>query len=244
MKEFTKTKFLGLQEIQQHKKCAQQLLKMYLSPMPEKELENYNRLVEWMGLMPMASIDKKKIADQYHWHLKQGKINIQEHRLLPAIRKGDKAIAASPWPIAVYLDKLRSAHNVGSILRTIEALSFGRVYFSEQMPSEEHQQVQKVSMGTHKWVECFSNVPLKDLPKPIIALETSSSAIPLFDYLFPDEFTLVVGNEEYGCSEETLQQADVLVEIPLRGRKNSLNVANAFAIAAAEISRQKQACHG
>jgi tRNA G18 (ribose-2'-O)-methylase SpoU len=37
--------------------------------------------------------------------------------------------------------------------------------------------------------------------------------------------------------------ADYLVEIPLRGRKNSLNVANAYAIAAGEISRQKSLTH-
>ena len=41
-----------------------------------------------------------------------------------------------------------------------------------------------------------------------------------------------VGNEEYGCSKELLQEADMIINIPLRGVKNSLNVAQSFAVAA------------
>ena len=52
--------------------------------------------------------------------------------------------------------------------------------------------------------------------------------------------TFPLGNEEYGCSKETLAMADYLLTIPLYGRKNSLNVSNAFAIAAQEICRQKR----
>ncbi|MGA8165369.1 MAG: TrmH family RNA methyltransferase [Waddliaceae bacterium] len=50
----------------------------------------------------------------------------------------------------------------------------------------------------------------------------------------------MVGNEEYGCSTEVKRCGQIFLEIPLRGRKNSLNVANAFAIAAAEMTRQKE----
>ncbi|MCE2983540.1 MAG: TrmH family RNA methyltransferase, partial [Parachlamydia sp.] len=91
-----------------------------------------------------------------------------------------------------------------------------------------------------QWVSCFKEIPLSQLKKPIIALETATGAHNLYDFSFPSSFTLVVGNEEYGCSDETLHLADEWVEIPLRGRKNSLNVANAFAIAAGEIARQKK----
>lgn len=70
-------------------------------------------------------------------------------------------------------------------------------------------------------------------------METAAEAIPITDFEFPETFTLVIGNEEYGCSDAILAQADYVIKIPLRGRKNSLNVANAFAIAAAEISRQR-----
>jgi tRNA G18 (ribose-2'-O)-methylase SpoU len=48
----------------------------------------------------------------------------------------------------------------------------------------------------------------------------------------------MLGNEEYGLSEEALSLRDETVKIPLHGFKNSLNVAAAFAIAAGVISHQ------
>jgi tRNA G18 (ribose-2'-O)-methylase SpoU len=144
------------------------------------------------------------------------------------------------WPIAIYLDNLRSAHNVGSVIRTVEALAIGSLYFSCQTPFITHQQVQNTAMGSTQWVSCYQGVDLSSLPRPIVVLETSPEALSLYEFIFPSSFTLVIGNEEYGCSDETLKLADYLVEIPLRGCKNSLNVANAFAIAAGEISRQKR----
>ena len=93
-------------------------------------------------------------------------------------------------------------------------------------------------MGSYRYVKCTKVANISDLPKPLILLETCENAVPLKTFHFPKKFTLVVGNEEHGCSQELLKAADNIVKIPLRGRKNSLNVANAFAIAAAEIVEQ------
>lgn len=90
-------------------------------------------------------------------------------------------------------------------------------------------------MGTSSLVPCFQHVPLTSLPRPFIALETSDDAIPVSDFIFPETFTLILGNEEYGISEETLAEVDMLVEIPLVGKKNSINIACAFAVAAERI---------
>ena len=48
----------------------------------------------------------------------------------------------------------------------------------------------------------------------------------------------MLGNEEYGLTEEALSLSDKVVQIPLFGFKHSLNVASAFAIAAGVISHQ------
>jgi tRNA G18 (ribose-2'-O)-methylase SpoU len=153
---------------------------------------------------------------------------------------GDKLhIKNEPLKTSIYLDNIRSAHNVGSIIRTTEAFSLGTLHFSDKTPYIDNKQVKDTAMGTQGWVECRSNMLLKDLPRPIIILETAHNAIPIHDFIFPDQFTLVVGNEEYGCSDESIQLADIALEIPLVGKKNSLNVANAFAIAAYEIRKQR-----
>ena len=159
--------------------------------------------------------------------------------MLPHVKKGDREQALEAWPIAVYLDNIRSAHNVGSMIRTTEALSLGSMYFSERTPFTDHQQVKNTSMGAYQWVECHQGFSLSDLFQPIIVLETTDEALSLYDFIFPPTFTLVVGNEEYGCSESSLQCADYFLRIPMRGRKNSLNVANAFAMVAGEIYKQR-----
>lgn len=240
---FTKRKFLALPDMQRHKKCAELLRqayeKMAAGAQAEQELSVYNMLMEWSGCPGIKNPSPKEISDSFHHHAALGAVHHKEHRLLPSIRTGDKAAGAAPWPIAIYLDNIRSAHNVGSILRTVEAFSLGSVHFSPNTPFATHKQVQDAAMGAAAWVDCHSDASLDRLPKPIFALETSDTAAPLYDFPFPEAFTLVIGNEEYGCSDDTLKKADALIEIPLRGRKNSLNVANAFSIAAAEISRQR-----
>jgi len=55
---------------------------------------------------------------------------------------------------------------------------------------------------------------------------------------FPLPCALILGNEALGVSRPALEAADELVEIPMMGFKNSINVAVAFAIAVYEIQRQ------
>lgn len=247
MRRFSPKKFLLLPLPQKHKKCAELLRSIYFSlfvDCTEKEkafsdLVHYNQIQEWMHGVSLAVHDVFTISDRYHWHLKNAHVSLKEHNLLPDVQRRDRPKKKSPsLSVAVFLDRLRSAHNVGSILRTVEAFALGKVYFSSHTPFIDQKQVKDTSMGTFEWIDCIKNASLMDLPKPIIALETCKEAIPLSSFLFPPIFSLVIGNEEYGCSPEVLKAADYIVEIPLHGRKNSLNAANAFAIAAAEIRRQ------
>lgn len=243
MFDFTKKKFLSQPITRQHKKCSELLRLIY--DMYEKEewsadWEDYLQLLKWMGeALPEKPTSIKTIADIYHTHLKKGAISKKEHHLLPQIRLGDRSEGEKIFPISIYLDGIRSAHNVGSIIRTTEAFSLGKLYFSSLTPPETHKQVKDAAMGTEKWVSCHPHADLSTLPRPFIAMETSDQALSLYDFHFPESFTLIMGNEEVGCSDEALSLSDYLIEIPMRGRKNSLNVANAFAIVANEICRQK-----
>lgn len=243
MFNFTKRKFQSFPEQKQHKKCAELIRFLYEQKDGDTQkqlLEIYTIWQAWMGIILSPIHNAKTLIDRFHHHLKLGQVALKEWNLLSCISTGDRETAREePGTVSIYLDGIRSAFNVGSIVRTVEALSLGTLYFSKDTPFIDHSQVQKTSMGAYQWVHCMQNVPLCELPKPIVALETSSSATSLYDFIFPECFSLVLGNEEYGCSELTLKQIDFLVEIPMCGRKNSLNVANAFALAAGEIRRQK-----
>lgn len=235
---FTKRKFLSFPPQQQHKKCAEWLREIYERKLESETKAHYFELLSWMNEPFPTLLTKKDVADAYHQHLKKANQSLKEHHLLPQVHTKDRESGENYYPIAIYLDHIRSAHNVGSIVRTLEAFRLGDLYLSEDTPNLDHKQVKDAAMGAGPWVN-WRQVSLDKLPRPMIVMETSPDAIPVYDFLFPETFTLVLGNEEYGCSDAILEKADHIITIPLRGRKNSLNVANAFAIAAAEIARQR-----
>ncbi|MBB64123.1 MAG: tRNA (guanine-N2)-dimethyltransferase [Waddliaceae bacterium] len=239
---FSKKKFDLLSNEQKHKKSAELLRAIYDALLQKKNCieaeKHYNELQNWL-ISPLLNIwTPETISQRYHEHLALCDQQHKEHNLLQSVKTEDRKEAAPLLDIHIYLDHIRSAHNVGSILRTTEAFGLGTLYFPESAINPEHSQVKKTSMGCSEWVEWHANAQLKKLHQPIIIAETSSVAIPLSDFIFPSQFTLVLGNEEYGCSQEVLDHADYIIEIPLSGRKNSLNVANAYTAIAYEISRQ------
>ena len=72
----------------------------------------------------------------------------------------------------------------------------------------------------------------------IYALETTTKAKDISKAEFKKPCVLILGNEALGISEETLKLADEIIQIPLLGWKNSLNVGVCTAICCYEISRQ------
>lgn len=245
--KFTSKKFLSLKIKQQHKKLSEIVRKIY-EDYVKQDIKNdeliqfYNQICEWIGQKPILDFDLEQLSCSFHWHLSLSKQSLKEHRLLPCISSKDRQINSTRdfLPIDIYLDHLRSAHNVGSIIRTVEAMRIGAVHFSSEMMSTKHPQVIKTSMGSHAFVSCLECEDIKKLKKPLLVLETCDQAVSVYDYKFPSTFTLVLGNEEFGVSRSIFEQADVFLNIPMYGVKNSLNVANAFALVCGEIRRQKQ----
>jgi tRNA G18 (ribose-2'-O)-methylase SpoU len=218
-------------------KIAAKLLRAFHEQKEARTLLLYRKVESWSGLPPLPEEEFDTLSDRYHFHLEKAKISLKEHDLLfPPFHQMDTPKQVPYLPIAIYLDSLRSAFNVGSILRTTEAFRLGKVCFGKTTPYIDNPKVQKTSMCAFDKVVCEQNPPLETLPRPLIALETAPGAPSIFDFAFPESFTLMLGNEEYGLSKELLLKSDAIVTIPLYGFKNSLNVASAFAIAAGVIS--------
>jgi tRNA G18 (ribose-2'-O)-methylase SpoU len=228
---------------QQHRKCAQILRTLYESRFRKENgdplLGHYRDMAAWMGLSLPPLLSLETISDLYHEHLRQSGYAVKEHNFLPKLKSQDRLQGEDFLPISIYLDHVRSAYNVGSILRTTEAMRLGSLSFSEKTPSIDNEKVRKTSMESYSLISATSDASLDPLPRPWIGLDTSENAVSLYDFIFPKEFTLILGNEEYGIHPSILQQLDYLLEIPLQGCKNSINVACAYAIAAFEIRRQK-----
>ena len=235
--DFTKRKFLSLKESLQHKKASELLKELFASEKKTPLIRAYQSMEDWLELPNLDFLNQEELSHRFHFHLHEAQLSLQEHSLLH-VKTKDLPSAVPFLPIHIFLSSLRSAFNVGSILRTVEAFRLGTVHFSKTTPTPQNPKVQKASMNTFDKVPCLTNSQTETLPRPWIALETATPSTPLSSFFFPSTFTLILGNEEFGIPKELLDQCDFIVEIPLCGSKNSLNVAAAFAIAAATIRSQ------
>ncbi len=147
---------------------------------------------------------------------------------------------------------LRSAHNVGSLLRTAEGLGVETVYLTgytpypltgddERLPhlaAKIDKQITKTALGAEKmlnWRHREDIKPLiKDLKKKkftVVALEQTPKSVKLFDFEAPSNVAIIVGREVGGIEPEILQLCDEILEIPMSGKKESFNVVQAAAMA-------------
>lgn len=249
MHPISERKFLSLKVRVQHRILAALLKEGYLGQdNTSSKRDDYFRLSALIDIKPVDFCQFKQVATRYHEHAINAGLPRTENHLLPQIETGDKTSSKPFLDIAIYLDNLRSAHNVGSIIRTTEAFRLGELYLSPNTPGKTHPGTVKTAMGAEKMVPIHENHPFGALEqnqkKPIIALETAPNAPSIANFTFPESFTFILGNEELGISEELLKKVDTCLQIPLVGTKNSLNVSNAYAIAASYIrlSFDKESC--
>jgi tRNA G18 (ribose-2'-O)-methylase SpoU len=148
-------------------------------------------------------------------------------------------------PVTVLLDNMRSAFNVGSIVRTADCARIEKIVFCGITAHPPNSKLEKTALGalsTLAWEHSPSVeeavIGLKRGGVPVIAMETTNGSKTLWDFQFPLPVGLIVGNEALGVSMKALELADDVVEIPMLGFKNSINAAVAFGIAVYEIQRQ------
>ncbi len=152
--------------------------------------------------------------------------------------------------IFVALDNVRSNENVGSIFRTCDAAGVSKVFLCGYTPApvdrfgRENRALTKASLGAEKFIEWEKVEKLSDLIErlkdqkiKIVAIEQDQRAI---DYREIKKFgpiasgssvALVFGNEVNGLSKDDLDACDKIMEIPMKGQKESLNVAVSVGIA-------------
>lgn len=143
--------------------------------------------------------------------------------------------------MAVLLDNIRSAWNVGSILRSADGFGFEHVYLCGISPTPENEAVTKTSLGAEDFVTWSVHknavdlvIELKKQKWKIYALEKMPKAkdIQKFKMGAKEKAVLILGSEVTGTDPALLKLADEVVSIPMRGGKRSFNVSVAFAIAA------------
>lgn len=148
-------------------------------------------------------------------------------------------------PIHVVLDNIRSAFNVGSILRTSDAGAIAHLHLCGMTPAPPNPRLLRTSLGAEQSVPWSyherTELALKHLRAqniPIVAIETGENVVDYTEFAWPSPVALLLGHEVRGIRPDLLERVDATVMIPMQGVKNSLNVATAYGIVLYEILRQ------
>lgn len=139
--------------------------------------------------------------------------------------------------LCLILHNIRSAYNVGSIFRTADGAGITKIYLCGISPTPKDTKVIKTSLGAEKTIpwEYYKQTwrLLNKLTKErinIVALEQTPNSIDYrkFKPRFP--LALLVGHERKGLNKKILSYVDRIIEIPMYGKKESLNVTVATGI--------------
>ncbi len=164
----------------------------------------------------------------------------------------DRAVGRATGPVLeVFLDNIRSAWNVGSMLRSADGAGVRHVHLCGVSAQPDNPKVAKTALGAEKslpWTFYRNGIQavqaLKEAGYSLWALEGGERAESLFEvapFALPSKsraespaspaVVLVAGNELSGVDPGILELCERVVCLPMQGLKSSLNVAVAFGIA-------------
>ncbi len=137
----------------------------------------------------------------------------------------------------VILHDIRSAENVGAIFRTADAAGISKIYLTGYTPTpldrfgRKRKDVAKAALGAEEsvsWEQHPDIVALIEKLKKdgvqIIAVEQAENSVDYKSITIKESAAFIFGNEVTGIPSEILEKADVIAEIPMYGKKESLNV--------------------
>jgi 23S rRNA (guanosine2251-2'-O)-methyltransferase len=135
------------------------------------------------------------------------------------------------------LHDIRSHYNVGAIFRTADGAGFSKIYLSGLTPSPVDRfgrpvgEIHKTALGAEEVVpwEVVSDihqliVNAKADGFEVVAVEQSPGSVSLYDYKPAEKTMFIMGSETEGLPQAVIAEADVVLELPMRGAKESLNV--------------------
>jgi tRNA G18 (ribose-2'-O)-methylase SpoU len=161
-------------------------------------------------------------------------------------------VARPSRELVLVAHNLRSAYNVGALLRTAEVFAVATVYFTGFTPYPSQpgdtrdpgltdrltRKIGKTALGAEHTMT-FAHDPnvfgllgqLHEEGFTVAGLEIDPAAVSLESFAPPEKTVLLLGEEVKGISEKLLGHCDVLLQVPMFGRKESLNVSVAAGIA-------------
>lgn len=150
------------------------------------------------------------------------------------------------------LHNIRSAYNVGAIFRTADGAGVDHIYLTGYTPAppdgtrvyttKPERMIIKTALGAQEYMQWSKNddfdAVVDELKKDaceIVALEQGDESVNYKEYSAKNNVALVLGNEPVGIDDAALEKCDTMIDIPMRGEKQSLNVSVAAGVAMYEL---------
>lgn len=217
-------------------------IELYLNTLADHE-DEYIR-AQSKALSKIKIDSERELQNWIMFLERELKIDLKDQDFLVST-EDTEAVKSEKIPVHLVLDNLRSAFNVGSLFRTAEALGVSKIHLCGYTPTPDNSKVAKSALGTEGWIEwqywensleCIDSLKAEGVKT--YALETEDKATNLEEVVPHSPSAIILGNERYGLGEPALRRCDELVVVPLRGRKNSLNVGTCGAIVLNHFSRE------
>ena len=162
----------------------------------------------------------------------------------------EKARASSRPPLLVILDGIQDPHNLGSVLRTAEAVGAHGIVIPKRRAVGPTATVAKVSVGAVEYVPVAQVTNLaraisdiKEAGLWVVGADMDGEVVH-FEADLTGPLALVIGGEGKGLARLTKEKCDLTVRLPMYGRINSLNAAVAAAVLLYEAIRQRTSHRG
>lgn len=154
----------------------------------------------------------------------------------------DRSRPIAKIPITVVADNIRSLHNIGALFRTADGANIEKLYLCGISGTPPRNEIRKTSLGAEESVPweytadartVIDTLSFKGYQIVVLEHTTQSQDYRTAPYRFP--LCLIIGHEFHGVQDELVGMADLAIEIPMYGIKQSLNVSVAFGIAIYEL---------
>jgi tRNA G18 (ribose-2'-O)-methylase SpoU len=148
--------------------------------------------------------------------------------------------------IHIVLDNIRSVFNVGSIFRSADGAGYvEKIYLCGITSDIDNPKLEKTALGATEMVpsEHYDTTTdalkeIRDINIPIYSVELTNDAKNFQEVDYPNELALVFGHEKKGVDEKILAEFSTeKIMVPMRGQKESLNVANCATAVLYEITK-------
>jgi TrmH family RNA methyltransferase len=145
--------------------------------------------------------------------------------------------------VILILDRLQDPGNIGTIVRTAEAMGVSTIILLEDSCQKFNRKLIRAAMGSFFRVDIYHKMAFNAVYEQCKGqnfkfLSTNMEGRELFNFNFPEKCAIVLGQEGQGVAENIINKSDNIVSIPMKGHLESLNVAASAAMCLYEWAKQ------